>query len=247
MVRIAIASLLTVIATVHATGLYSASAEDVGIVQEKQFTAGQCLSSADCASNCCDQLDRRSGVCSGVRAPLQNRNAGCGSVDRNGRPFAGAGRADSGQQEQTQQKQDTSERNDELQRNRPQSNTDISNKTDDAVRNDGVAGGNNTSGALQGNGNNSTAPDGNSRSAKNGKKRPRKGSKNSAKKDIKMSKTGQAGHDRIMKSATSFNGTATSRKGKDGQDVKNEAKKDSKKDKNGRMGKRTIRKGRRDE
>ncbi|KAG6015812.1 hypothetical protein E4U54_002893 [Claviceps lovelessii] len=235
MVRIAIASLLTFIATVHATGLYSAGAEDVGNVQEKQFPAGQCLSNADCASNCCDQLDRRFGVCSGVRAPLQNRNAGCGSVDRNGRPSAGAGRADGGQQEQTQQKQKTSNRNDERQRDRPQSNTNASNKTDDAVRTNGVAGGNNTSAALPGNGNNSTAPDGKSRSAKNGRKRARKGSKNGANKDIKMSKTGQAGHARIVKSAAGLNGTVASRKGKDGEEVENEAKKDSKKTKNGRM------------
>ncbi|KAG6031418.1 hypothetical protein E4U41_007571 [Claviceps citrina] len=85
MVRLAFMSVL-------APGPDPAGSKNVGNGQGKQFITGQCLSNADCASDCCAQQDGGVGLCSGVGAQFQAGKTGCGFVDQAGR----GGQPDSG-------------------------------------------------------------------------------------------------------------------------------------------------------
>jgi hypothetical protein len=51
--------------------------KNVGNGKGQQFIGGQCLSAADCASQCCAGP---SGICSGPGAQTQNGKTGCGFV-----------------------------------------------------------------------------------------------------------------------------------------------------------------------
>ncbi|KAM4055136.1 hypothetical protein HRG_005943 [Hirsutella rhossiliensis] len=71
MVRSSVASLMAVALCAYALTADPGGQKNVGNGQGGQFITGRCLNNADCASNCCAQVNGGQGVCSGPQAAFQ--------------------------------------------------------------------------------------------------------------------------------------------------------------------------------